>query len=91
MDKIVKLVVSALERVYADHHYLIENRVSERSIVFWFGISLYELLNGTEFENLDLDVEYNRNLLGVKRTQHFEQGGQVRTDGWQDEGTKRIY
>lgn len=74
MNEILEMVTNALTRVYEEQFYLIVNRVSERSIVFWFGVYFYDLLQGTEFENLNLDVEYNRNLLGVKRTRHFRRG-----------------
>lgn len=75
MDKeILQVVKSALARVYEKHFYLIENRVSERSIAFWFGVYFYELLKGTKFENLDIDMEYNRNFQGTKRTRNFRRG-----------------
>lgn len=74
MNDIVGMVVSVLDRVYADHNYLIENKVSERSIVFWFGIYIYEVIQGTRYSEYDLDVEYNRNLLEVKRTENFPHG-----------------
>lgn len=74
MDEIVQLVVSALKRVYADHSYLIQNQVSERSIVFWFGLYFYETIQGTEYSAYDLDVEYNRNLQEVKRTENYPRG-----------------
>ena len=44
----------------------------KRSIVFWFGVYLYELLKNSEFKGYDLDVEYNRNFDDVKRTENFE-------------------
>jgi len=74
MDEIIQLVISALERVYANHSYLIQNRVSERSIVFWFGIYFYEIIHGSEYSEFDLDTEYNRNMRAVKRTRRFPHG-----------------
>jgi hypothetical protein len=74
MADIVQLVKIVMERVYVDHSYLIKNQVSERSIVFWFGIYFHEIIQGTEFSEYDLDVEYNRNLRKVKRTEQFKRG-----------------
>ncbi|MCF6268640.1 MAG: hypothetical protein L3J41_02920 [Melioribacteraceae bacterium] len=74
MDEILDMVKAALARIYDAHIYLIENRVSERSIVFWFGVYLRELLKETEFETLDLDLEYNRNFQRAKRTRNFPRG-----------------
>lgn len=74
MDDIMEIVWLALCRVYDEQIYLINNRVSERSIVFWFGIYFHELMQGTEFESLDIDVEYNRNFQDAKRTENFERG-----------------
>ena len=68
------IVWDALNKVYDEHMYLIENRVSERSIVFWFGIYFYELIKETSFSEYDLDVEYNRNLREAKKTRHFKHG-----------------
>jgi hypothetical protein len=71
---LLNIVVSALSRVYKDHSYLIENRVSERSIVFWFGIYVYDLKKDTFLKDFDLDIEYNRNKVDQKRTQNFPNG-----------------
>ncbi len=74
MNDILEIVISVLDRVYADHSYLIQNRVSERSIVFWFGIYFYELIQGTKYSEYDMDVEYNRNFQEVKRTENYPRG-----------------
>ena len=74
MNDILEIVVSVLDRVYANHSYLIQNQVSERSIVFWFGIYFYEAIQGTKYSEYNLDVEYNRNLQEVKRTENYPRG-----------------
>jgi len=71
---LLSLVEKALVEVYAHQEYLIENRVSERSIVFWFGVYFHDLLRETEYAVYNLDVEYNRNLRDMKRTEHFRRG-----------------
>ena len=71
---LIELVEKALDKVYQEQKYLIENRVHERSIVFWFGIYFYELLKNSEFKDYDLDFEYNRNFDDVKRTKHSVNG-----------------
>lgn len=73
-EDLLQIVNSALTRVYREHDYLIQNRVSERSIVFWFGIYFHELVAETRFETFDIDVEYNRNFQDSKRTPNFEHG-----------------
>ncbi|WP_297453106.1 hypothetical protein [Persephonella sp.] len=73
-ENLIELVKKALDKVYQEQKYLIENRVHERSIVFWFGIYFYELLKNSEFKGYDLDFEYNRNFDDVKRTEHSVNG-----------------
>jgi hypothetical protein len=68
------LVNNALKRVYNHHEYLIKNQVHERSIVFWFGVYLHELLQHTKYEKYNLDFEYNKNHSNPKRTTNFPKG-----------------
>src|SRR5665648_1176982 len=74
--ELFKLVKKALERVYKHHEYLIKNQVHERSIVFWFGVYLHELLQHEEKEyaEFNLDFEYNKNYSNPKRTVNFPDG-----------------
>lgn len=74
--ELFKLVNNALERVYKHHEYLIKNQVHERSIVFWFGIYLYELLQHKEnkYAEYNLDFEYNKNHSDPKSTEKFSDG-----------------
>ncbi|MBN1304913.1 MAG: hypothetical protein JXA13_10800 [Anaerolineales bacterium] len=72
MSEILEMIASSLGKIYENHIYLIEKQVSERSIVFWFGVYFHEILQGTEYSEYDLDVEYNRNMREPKRTQHSE-------------------
>ena len=74
MDEILEMVSSALHRVYADDIDLIQRKASERSIVFRFGVYFREFLEETNYGWLNLDTEYNRNLLGRKNTEHFPYG-----------------
>lgn len=74
--ELFKLVNKALERVYKHHEYLIKKQVHERSIVFWFGVYLHELLQGKEkkYAEYNLDFEYNKNHSNPKRTKNFKKG-----------------
>ncbi|TFH30171.1 MAG: hypothetical protein E4G98_02560 [Promethearchaeota archaeon] len=74
MSEILGIVKFALSKVYDNHIYLIENKVSERSIVFWFGIYFFEIIKETEYSEFNLDVEYNRNQKGPKRTKNNPHG-----------------
>lgn len=76
-------VVQALNKLYERDEYLIrnninengENHVSERAIVFRFGIYLEEVLRcDSEFAKYNLDNEYNRNIDEVKQLPKHENG-----------------
>ncbi len=71
-----KLVNNALIKVYKHHKYLIKNKVHERSIVFWFGVYLHELLQlkEKEYAEFNLDFEYNKNHSNPKKTENFPDG-----------------
>ena len=74
--ELFKLVDNALEKVYKHHEYLIKNQVHERSIVFWFGVYLHELLQhkGKKYAEYNLDFEYNKDHSNPKRTKNFQKG-----------------
>lgn len=85
-DKLENIIKQALDRLYKNDSYLIFNRpagstkdchVSERGIVFRFGLYFYELLNEIDndfFNELSLDVEYNRNFYEMKTLYSFTNG-----------------
>ena len=63
-----KLLDSALGELYEKDHYLLEHDVHERTIVFRLGHYLQNLMDATgEFQNFNLDFEYNRNGRYPKR------------------------
>ncbi|MBR3975466.1 MAG: hypothetical protein IKJ88_06350 [Clostridia bacterium] len=77
------LVEQALQKLYEQDLYLIVNHprgnsqdchVSERGIVFRFGIYLQELIATTPFSEFNLDVEYNRNMYEKKMLPSFANG-----------------
>lgn len=77
------LVEQALQKLYEKDSYLIVNcprgslydcHVSERGIVFRFGIYLQELIASTPFSEFNLDVEYNRNMYEKKLLPSFANG-----------------
>jgi len=65
---------SALNILYENDHYLIRNKVHERSIVFWFSLYLHQTLALTDFVALNLDIEYNKNHSDPKNTMNFPNG-----------------
>ena len=67
LDPIRQYVQRAVDEVYKNDKSLIVRDVNERSIVFRFGLYLYEILKFTEFKDFDIDVEYNRNGNDIKR------------------------
>ena len=71
-QKLVKilddLVEKALDELYVKDSYLLENEVHERTIVFRFGLYLQALMDkSNEFNEYNLDCEYNRNGEDCKR------------------------
>lgn len=63
-----KMLVDSLNTLYTKDHYLIwnrrngsENHVSERGIMFRFGI-YFDMLAHVQFPVYNVDSEYNRNL-----------------------------
>ena len=77
------LVEQALQKLYEQDSYLIVNHprgnsqdyhVSERGIVFRFGIYLQELIATTPFCEFNLDVEYNRNMYEKKMLPSYANG-----------------
>lgn len=81
---LLKIVTEkALEDLYQNDSYLIINRplgsqqdchVSERGVVFRFGIYFQARLNDTSFKDYNLDVEYNRNMYEKKMLPSFSNG-----------------
>ena len=63
-----KLLDSALDELYKKDQYLLEHDVHEWTIVFRFGHYLQNLMDATgEFQDFNLDFEYNRNGRQLKR------------------------
>lgn len=70
----VRMIISlALDKLYEKERYLIlnngneENHLSERSIVFRYGIYVNEIVK-KEFPSFNVDTEYNRNIDKIKKT-----------------------
>lgn len=64
---IKQAVEKAIEIVYENDESLIIRKANERSIVFRFGLYLYEIIKNSNFSDFDIDVEYNRNGNDIKR------------------------
>lgn len=63
---LIEIVNKTLDELYKKELYIFENNVSERNMVFHFARYLIELLDGTEYERLSVDCEYNKNALDEK-------------------------
>lgn len=68
------LIEQTLDHLYNNDLYLIQNEVHERTIVGRFVIYFQQLLDNSEFNNLNLDIEYNKNHSDPKRTVNFPNG-----------------
>lgn len=73
-DRLKQYVDYALEKLYQKDMSLIDRKVSERAIVFRFGLYMHEILQSTEFSVYDIDVEYNRNGNEPKRSPNHKNG-----------------
>lgn len=62
-DRLLKIVNDTLDILYEKENYLFINDLSERNMVFHFAFYFIEQLKNTEYENLSVDCEYNRNKL----------------------------
>lgn len=68
-------VTQALDMLYCRDIYLIQHKVSERSIVFRFGVYLQKNLEvDSMYRNYNIDVEYNRNYDKPKYLSDFDRG-----------------
>lgn len=80
MDELIVLISGALDSLYKNEAYLIEQEVHERSLVFRFGLYFHKCLEESpKFSKFDLDIEYNRDLVSSKnkdpkRTQDHPKG-----------------
>jgi len=78
--ELILLVNKALDDLYNNDSYLIEKNVHERSLVFRFGLYFNKNLEKSQkFSKLDLDIEYNRDLVSStnkdpKRTKEHHNG-----------------
>ncbi|MBX3297451.1 MAG: hypothetical protein KF762_17250 [Acidobacteria bacterium] len=76
---LVDLLKAAVENVYQEERFLLtfsdgDRKGLEQAFAFRTGIHLNKLLQGTVYESLDLDSEYNKNHGGVKSSERFPDG-----------------
>lgn len=79
-DQLIKVISASLNQLYSKDHHLIFNNnrhrfghVSERGIVFRFGIYFDELTREL-YPLLNVDTEYNRNRNDLKRLPNRRNG-----------------
>jgi hypothetical protein len=78
-EYLLNLLQEAIQRVYNEDRFLLhftqgEGTGLEQAFVFRAGIHLNILLNGTPYEAMDLDSEYNKNHGNAKRSSRFPNG-----------------
>lgn len=61
-DVLEKAIFQALDRLYKNDYYLIENKLHEQCVGFRFGLYLYEELKHCGYDEYDLDAEYDKNM-----------------------------
>lgn len=76
---LANLLNEAVKRVYAEERFLLQYAQGDRAgleqaFVFRVGLYLKVLLQGTVYEKLDLDSEYNKNHGGAKTSRRFPKG-----------------
>lgn len=57
----IDIVKKAMKKFYNHEKYIIENRVSERCLVYNYSKYLQIYLKELNYDNLNIDLEYNRN------------------------------
>lgn len=74
-EELKNIIERACKKLYKEDIYLINNKVSERTIVFRFGIYLLRLMSRNQkLKSYTLDIEYNRNFSDPKRTINYKYG-----------------
>jgi hypothetical protein len=76
---LVNLLKQAIQMVYTEQRFLLQFAQGDRTgleqaFVFRTGVDLSVLLNGTPYEALDLDSEYNKNHGDAKTSNRFPNG-----------------
>lgn len=61
-----KYVKEAIEELYKKDKILFKEEISERCLVYNFARHLEDILKYTKYENLNIDLEYNRNCGKMK-------------------------
>lgn len=64
--KLMNIILETLDELYEKEYYLFENNSSERNMVFHFSRYFMKNLKQTEFENYNVDCEYNGNVFSKK-------------------------
>lgn len=82
-ETLVNLLRKAVDLVYSEKRFLLRHSDGDRegleqAFAFRVGVYLTRLLEGTEYEALDVDSEYNKSYGNPKRTKNFPRG--VRPD-----------
>jgi len=77
--QLVNFLNEAIHRVYNEERFLLQFAQGDRTgleqaFVFRTGIHLSNLLNGSPYESLDLDSEYNKNHGRAKASRRFPKG-----------------
>lgn len=66
IEKLEKYIKKAIKELYDKDKILLKEKISERCLVYNFARHLEKILEKTEYKNLNIDIEYNRNCGQLK-------------------------
>ena len=66
MQEIENIIKKSMKELYSKDKILFNDNVSERWLVYNFAKYFEKNLKKTQYENLNIDIEYNRSLKGLK-------------------------
>lgn len=73
-EKLLILLKNAIDIVYKKHRKIFEKKGVERSIVALIYAEMYQMLPESDYSNLDLNLEYNKEGDDKKTAQGFPDG-----------------
>lgn len=73
-EKLLILLKDAIDIVYKEHSEIFEKKGVERSIVALIYAEMYQMLPKSDYSNLDLNLEYNKDGYDIKTAQGFPKG-----------------
>ena len=73
-EKLLILLKDAIDIVYEKHSKIFQKKGVERSIVALIYAEMYQMLPESDYSDLDLNLEYNKDGYDIKTAQGFPKG-----------------